>query len=119
LLAFAQAAVARRLADPQALARALGESLTEPKPRVWFERRAPAAGTGAVRLDARSRMLYDERHVFLNGEAYAAGGRDARLMRQLADTRRLTAAERARLGAAAKALLAEWVASGWICEEAA
>jgi hypothetical protein len=40
-------------------------------------------------------------------------------MRQLADTRRLTAAERARLGAAAKALLAEWVASGWICEEAA
>ena len=41
LLAFAQAAVARRLADPQALARALGESLTEPKPRVWFERQAP------------------------------------------------------------------------------
>ena len=119
LMTFAQAAVARRLADPQALARALGESLTEPKPRVWFERQAPDAGTGSVQLDARSRMLYDERHVFLNGEAYAAGGRDARLMRQLADTRRLTAAERARLGAAAQALLAEWMASGWIHEETA
>jgi len=119
LLAFAQAAVARRLADPQALARALGESLTEPKPRVWFERRAAEAGAGGVRLDARSRMMYDERHVFLNGEAYAAGGRDARLMRQLADTRRLTAAERGRLGAAAQALLAEWMASGWIFGETA
>ncbi len=30
-------------------------------------------------------MLYDARHVYLNGEAFAAGGRDARLMRQLAD----------------------------------
>jgi 50S ribosomal protein L16 3-hydroxylase len=119
LLDFAQAAVARRLGDPQALARALGESLTEPKPRVWFERQAPCAGTGGVRLDARSRMLYDPRHVFLNGEAYVAGGRDARLMRQLADTRRLTAAERARLGAAAQALLAEWMVSGWIHGEAA
>lgn len=119
LLDFARAAVARRLADPQALACALGESLSEPKPRVWFERQAPDGGAGGVRLDARSRMLYDERHVFLNGEAYTAGGRDARLMRQLADARRLTAAERARLGAAAAALLAEWMASGWVHGEPA
>lgn len=113
LLAFAQAALARRLADPQALARALGESLTEPKPRVWFEQGAADGGHGAVCLDVRSRMMYDERHVYLNGEAYAAAGRDARLMRQLADARRLTAAERARLGDAASRLLAEWMASGW------
>ena len=119
LLTFAQAAVARRLADPQVLARALGDSLTEPKPRVWFERQAPDAGAGGVRLDARSRMLYDGRHVFLNGEAYTAAGRDARLMRQLADARRLTAAERARLGVAAAALLAEWMAAGWVHGEPA
>jgi 50S ribosomal protein L16 3-hydroxylase len=103
----------------QELARALGESLTEPKPRVWFERQAPDACAGGVRLDARSRMMYDEGHVFLNGEAFAAGGRDARLMRQLADTRRLTAAERARLGAAAADFLVEWMASGWVHGEPA
>ena len=72
-----------------------------------------------MRLDARSRMLYDGRHVFLNGEAYTAAGRDARLMRQLADARRLTAAERARLGVAAAALLAEWMAAGWVHGEPA
>ena len=119
LLDFAAAAVARRVADPQALARALGESLTEPKPRVWFERSPSTRRSGAVRLDARSRMMYDERHVFLNGEAYAASGRDARFMRQLADTRRLGAAERARLGAAAAELLAEWMACGWVHGEPA
>jgi 50S ribosomal protein L16 3-hydroxylase len=114
LLAFAQAAVARRLADPQALARALGGLLTEPKPRVWFERHSAGPGAGGVRLDARSRMMYDPRHVYLNGEAFAARGRDARLMRQLADRRQLPAADCARLSPPAAALLAEWVAAGWL-----
>jgi hypothetical protein len=26
----------------------------------------------------RTRMLYDDRHVFINGEAFRVGGRDAR-----------------------------------------
>ena len=113
LLGFARQAVARCLADPQALARALGESLTEPKPRVWFDRHAGPV-TGGLRLDARSRMMYDPRHVYVNGESYVAGGRDARLMRCLADTRRLSAADRIRLGPQAAALVAEWVAAGWL-----
>ena len=78
------------LRDPQALARALGEWLTEPKPQRLV--RAPArraALARGVRLDPRTRMLYDARHVFINGESFRAGGRDARLMRQLADRRRL------------------------------
>jgi len=114
MLDFARTALARQLADPQALARALGETLTEPKPRVWFERSAADVGTGGVRLDACTRMLYDDRHVYINGEAYAASGRDARLMRQLADSRRLAPADRARLDAGAAALLAEWMQAGWV-----
>jgi len=43
--------------------------------------------------DARSRMLYDARHVFVNGESWRAGGRDATLMRRLADRRILASAE--------------------------
>ena len=35
--AFAAEAVARALKDPQSLHSALGEMLTEPKPRVWFD----------------------------------------------------------------------------------
>lgn len=118
LLDFASAAVARRLADPLALARALGAALTEPKPRVWFERGRPRHGSDSVRLDPRSRMMYDRRHVFINGEAFAAGGRDATLMRRLADARWLSAADRTRLGPAAAALLDEWLDAGWLQEEA-
>lgn len=114
LQVFARRALQRVLADPQALARALGEVLSEPKPQVWFDAgQLPAAGRGVV-LDARSRMLHDERHVFLNGESFRAGGRDARLMRRLADERRLPAADLARLSPDARALLDEWALQGWL-----
>jgi 50S ribosomal protein L16 3-hydroxylase len=114
LLAFAQRAVQRRLADPQWLSRALGEALTEPKPQVWFRTPAATDAVGAVRLSPRSRMLHDERHVFINGEAFEASGRDARLMRQLADSRELAAADRQALSVGAQLLLDQWMAQGWV-----
>jgi 50S ribosomal protein L16 3-hydroxylase len=109
---FARRALARHLADPLALPRALGEVLTEPKPGVWFEGRDDTGGDG-LRLDARTRMLYDARHVFINGESFIASGRDARLLRELADRRELAAASRQRLSAGAAELVDEWVAAGW------
>jgi 50S ribosomal protein L16 3-hydroxylase len=69
---------------------------------------------GAVVLDRRTRMLYDDVHVFINGQALDAAGRDAQLMRSLADERRLAAAARRRLSAGARALLAQWLADGWL-----
>jgi 50S ribosomal protein L16 3-hydroxylase len=114
---FARAALQRRLADPDALARVFGEMLTEPKPQVWFAAGA-ARRVGAVRLDARSRMVYDERHVFINGEAFRAGGRDAALMRKLADSRSLATADCGRLSVAAAGLLDDWVAAGWLRQDA-
>ena len=95
------------------LEQALGESLTEPKAQVWFE-----AGQGGIDagvcLDARTRMMYDARHVFIKGEAFRAGGRDALLMRRLADERGLPAADVRRLSEAATALLQDWLAAGWL-----
>jgi 50S ribosomal protein L16 3-hydroxylase len=115
LRAFAAAAVARLLADPNALACALGEVLSEPKHGVWFDTDAqPAAGAGGVRLDQRTRALYDDAHVFINGESFRASGRDARLMRRLADQRTLTADEVGSLSDAAGELLADWLAAGWV-----
>lgn len=114
LQAFAERALRRALAQPQSLARVLGEVMTEPKPRVWFAGgRAARAGEG-VQLDARTRMLYDEQHVFINGEAFRAGGRDARLLRTLADRRALKGAELARFSAEARALVDEWAEDGWL-----
>ena len=109
---FARDAVRRALADPQALARALGEALSEPKPQVWF---APGAAgmMESLVLDRRTRMLYDERHVFINGESWRASGADARLLRRLADQRRLGARDLARASDDALELLSTWCQAGW------
>lgn len=111
---FARQAAERFLNEPRSLACALGEVLTEPKPTVWFEPAPAPAVTSGIRLDRRSRMLYDEHHVFLNGESFRAGGRDARLMRHLADQRQLSVREIASLGSEARELLNQWLDAGWL-----
>ncbi|MFN3376273.1 MAG: JmjC domain-containing protein [Burkholderiaceae bacterium] len=112
LLAFAREALQRALDEPQALERALGEYLTEPKPQVWFE---PGAGgmIEALELDRRTRMMYDDKHIFINGESYRAAGRDAALMRLLADSRRLGPRDLARASDDALSLLSAWCDAGW------
>lgn len=113
LLDFAQEALQAALQDPKAVARALGEYLSEPKAQVWFEG-GDSDVQGAVRLDRKTRMLYDADHVFINGESFNAAGKDARLMQQLANTRGLGAVEVKRLSTGARALLEDWCASGWL-----
>lgn len=114
LLDFARRAVQRRLREAGALKRALGEALTEPKPRVWFAGGGTASLETGVQLDRRTRMLYDERHVFINGESFRVGGRDARLMRQLADLRVLGARDCAALSADAQGVVLGWLEDGWL-----
>jgi 50S ribosomal protein L16 3-hydroxylase len=114
LRGFAEAAVARQLRDAGWLDRALGEVLSEPKPTVWFDAGTALEQETDVVLDRRTRMLYDARHVFVNGESYRAAGRDATLMRRLADRHRLTASEVAALSAEARGLLDQWAQSGWL-----
>ena len=114
LTAFAREAVLKAVAQPLALERALGEALTEPKPRVFFEPGdALPPGRGA-RLSPRTRMMYDAAHVFINGQSFRAGGRDATLMRRLADRRTLSVAEVARLSDGSRDLLDQWTEDGWI-----
>ena len=113
---FAHEALMRAIAEPGAVARALGEWLTEPKPQVWFDaaRRTALGARDGVVLDRRTRMAYDDRQVFINGESFRAGGRDATLMRRLADARALPAAELQRLSGSARELIAEWRLAGWL-----
>ena len=121
LTEFARQAVASALQDPLALACALGEYLTEPKPSVWFDEpsddstRLHLLGASSdVVLDARTRMMYDEHHIFINGESYRAKGADAWLMRRLADQRQLTAAELRKASHSAQNLLRDWRDAGWL-----
>jgi 50S ribosomal protein L16 3-hydroxylase len=114
--AFAAQAVARLLREPKVLDCALGELLSEPKRGVWFDAPAtppPVAGQ-TLQLDLRTRMLYDARHVFINGESFLAAGADARAMRRLADTRKLPRRHVEQLSPAALELLGDWLAAGWL-----
>jgi len=111
---FAQAAVQRALKDPLALPRALGEFMTEPKANVWFEGGVVPRKLLSVRLDRRSRMMYDRHHVFLNGESWRAAGVDARLMRRLADQRCLDVSDLAQASPQALKLLRAWCEDGWL-----
>jgi 50S ribosomal protein L16 3-hydroxylase len=118
LQGFARKAIEAALRDPDAVGRALGESLTEPKANVWFgEGGEVPDAMQRVALDRRTRMLYDTRHIYINGESFRAGGADATLMRRLADQRALGARELARASEGALALLGEWCEAGWLHAE--
>jgi 50S ribosomal protein L16 3-hydroxylase len=111
---FAATAVERLLARPAALAHALGELATEPKANVVFDAPRTRWRIGGVVLDRRTRMMYDERSIFINGERVRVAPGDARLLRRLADERRLGARAVRRARAAARALLGEWFSAGWL-----
>jgi 50S ribosomal protein L16 3-hydroxylase len=124
---FARAALEQALAaldKHQGLLQYLGETLTEPKPTVWFEASDEAGNAGqddGIRLDRKTRMLYGDAAgargaalVFINGESFRAGGADVALMRRRADRRALSAAECRRLSADARLLLGQWRQAGWL-----
>ena len=105
--------------DPGPRKRALGASSASPSLRsgsAWPQRVGDEqCNAASIVLDRRSRMMYDDRHVYLNGEAFKAAGTDARLMRKLADDRRLgCGASSEKLSDGARALVDEWCQAGWL-----
>ena len=118
LLAFATEAVMQALQDPMAIACALGEVMTELKPGVWFDESATSPGVddwrSGLRLDVKTRMMYDTHHVFINGDSYRAKGADATLMQLLADQRALSGTALCKISRDAFELLADWHAAGWL-----
>lgn len=122
LVEFARDALQDALKDPAALGRALGEYMTEPKANVWFDAAEPitdqalAGQGGQIQLDRRSKMMFDAKHIFINGESFRSGGRDATLMRRLADQRYLSAQDLGRVSLEARCLLQDWQEAGWLHE---
>lgn len=121
LLDFAKQAVEKAMSDPDALARTLGEYLSEPKANVWFDEPEPDSEEdiiltrqNRVDLHPRSQMLFDARHIFLNGESWRAAGADAKLMQKLANQRFLEPKDLNKASDGAMALLQEWSDTGWL-----
>ncbi len=121
MLDFARDALQAVLDDPVELQCLLGEYLSEPKADVWFDACGGTSDTETwargVRLDRRTRMMFDNLHVFINGESYRASGRDAQLMRRLANQRALGCLEVARASVGAKALMSNWKEAGWLHDD--
>jgi 50S ribosomal protein L16 3-hydroxylase len=59
-------------------------------------------------------MMFDARHIFINGESFRASGRDATLMRRLSDERCLSRQDLGRTSAEARSLLQSWCEAGWL-----
>jgi 50S ribosomal protein L16 3-hydroxylase len=120
MLAFAQEALHDALKQPQTFARGLGEYMTEPKPNVWFDTQEPSENALPLlracgcRLDRRTRMMFDDSYIFINGESFVASGQDADLMQTLANVRALSANDVCKLSAQAFELLASWAQAGWL-----
>jgi 50S ribosomal protein L16 3-hydroxylase len=121
LQAFATQALHKALADKQLLKQLVGEYLTDPKPGVMFDGEgtndAPAglpANWQQLRLARATRMSYDSKHMFINGQSFVCAGQDAKILQKLADERMLHASD---LGAASDQLtaaLGEFAKEGWL-----
>jgi 50S ribosomal protein L16 3-hydroxylase len=114
LQSFAQEAVRQTLKRTRDLHCALGEFLSEPKSAVWFEGLSAPQVLGAVRLDDKSKMLYDKDFVFINGESWRCRGADARVLRLLADHRCLDEYQIAKASNEVQQLLMSWIEAGWL-----
>jgi 50S ribosomal protein L16 3-hydroxylase len=82
---------------------------------VWFDEpiSEPDLSNGVL-LDRRTKMMYDDRHVFINGESFRVSGMDARLLRQLADKRRLPSSSCVKLSDGAQEALLDWMSADWL-----
>ena len=115
LQTFARQSLRQALENKDAIDVALGEWLTEPKQQVWFESQSmPKRAPLAVRLDRRTQMLYDTRHVYINGESWRCQGDDARWLKTLADQRFLARPQLAQASGALRQQLWVWLRAGWL-----
>jgi 50S ribosomal protein L16 3-hydroxylase len=109
--------------DRATVARFLGTWLSEPKPAVFFEPPASPMTRAAfavrarkygVHLDPRSQLLYDHRHLFINGTALPWRTTGAAALRELANRRVLAPRAIAATGSEVTTLLHDWYRHGYL-----
>lgn len=116
---FAINAVEKALKKGHVIEQALGEYLTELKPNVFFqdgddEPPALYADEKIVRLNKKTRMMYDAHFIFINGESYRCEGSDAKILQALADNRQIAQTQFQSLSADAQDIFLDWQSQGWL-----
>jgi 50S ribosomal protein L16 3-hydroxylase len=119
MLDFAQKVLLRSFnqlqKNPLILRQLLGQYLSEPSPRALFDQAPQAANPKAQwLLHPATKMLFDNRYVFINGLSFRVSGKDFRLLSQWAGARTLSSQDFAKLSAAAQLMVSEWLDAGWI-----
>jgi 50S ribosomal protein L16 3-hydroxylase len=114
LTAFALEAVSKALADRTLLEQLVGEYLTDPKPGVYFEEGSLPKAWQRIALSPQTRMSYDAKHMFINGQSFRCAGTDAKILRKLADERSLSATDLKAASAALTSALGEFAKEGWL-----
>ncbi len=114
LQVFAQQAIEKAVQQKYAVDTALGEWLSEPKAHVWFDSQHSSDLKAGVVLDRKTKMLYDQRCIYINGESWHCAGADARTLRVLADKRLLNNQQIQRCSESLVELLREWMQAGWL-----
>jgi 50S ribosomal protein L16 3-hydroxylase len=98
-----------------------GEYLTEPKPHVYFvppdqplarSTFSKAAAKQGVMLHGKTRLLFTGKHFFINGEMLLASGPEGRVLKSLADTRRLPPWQN--LPPELVSVFHDWYEAGWL-----
>jgi len=118
-------ALQRRRPTRVQIEQAMLRQASEPNPRVVFEPPARAMALArfaeALRLrgassDRRTRMLYSDRTLAINGELVPLlGAEQRRVLKSLADRRQVPAPElQQKLPVTALSLLHKWYSAGWI-----
>jgi 50S ribosomal protein L16 3-hydroxylase len=101
----------------------VGEYLSEPKPNVFFDapeqpltfaRFMQAAKKHGVALDRKTRMLYRDKFIFINGESFAASRVDKAVLAALADKRALNGAIVDTASQDIGEALYNWYQEGWL-----
>jgi 50S ribosomal protein L16 3-hydroxylase len=110
--------------DADEVARFLGRHLTEPEPGVAFTRPgkrtrarfAQRIARNGVRLDRRTRLLYDATRCYVNGEDAPLPAQGADALRALADARSLPATTCRSLSPDVVDILHDWYCHGFLAE---
>ena len=114
LQAFAHQAIENALRQKNVSEKVLGEWLSEPKPQVWFDSQDVQELQKGVVLDRKTKILYDQRYVYINGESWRCAGADARTLRSLADQRGLNHKQIQQASETVLSVLEEWMQAGWL-----
>ncbi|MFZ6817630.1 JmjC domain-containing protein [Undibacterium sp. Ji22W] len=109
--------------DKEDMAIFIGEYLTEPKASVFFEspeklltpkKFTQTAIKSGVRLALKTQMLYQAKHIFINGESFNVDRDDKKTLSILANQRSLTPEEVAKASDDVLEAFCIWYEDGWL-----